>query len=113
MKRHLRMAFWLRVVIRPTVFERQGGQALPGVARIHLVGCHHKDITFPTSVCHSPEDGLLVVTYENVPFFDENRNVVEFVSSIPGLNIQGNHQVAHILLCPLDPVMTDCSVCSG
>lgn len=63
----------------------------------------HNDITFPTSVCHSPEDDF--VAYENLPFFDENPNVVEFVSSIPGLNIQGDHQMAHIL-CPLDPVTT-------
>jgi hypothetical protein len=63
----------------------------------------HNDITFPTSVCHSPEDDF--VTYQNIPLFDENPNVVEFVSSIPGLDIQGDHQVAQIL-CPLDPVTT-------
>jgi hypothetical protein len=60
------------------------------------------DISFPTSLCHSPTDD--VVGFVNIPDPATLPTNVGFYSpSLAILSAQGNHQAAYIL-CALDPI---------
>jgi hypothetical protein len=71
-----------------------------------LLGALENDISFPLSICHSPDDDL--VTFAQVPDLNTTTfpdNIQMYEAVLPGLAPQGGHSAAFVT-CVIDPVFT-------